>query len=153
MSEKVDRLKDFVEYTTLLDGDEKGEAQVFCGRLFKAFGHAGYKEAGAILEYRVKKKGTHAGTNFADLVWEGRLLLEMKKRDEKLQLYYQQAFDYWVRAVPRRPRFVMLCNFDEFWIYDFDRQIDPPLDLVTDAGLSRPRPGVRQRELPARRLP
>jgi hypothetical protein len=34
--------------------DEKGEAQVFCDRLFQAFGHGGYKAAGATLEYRVK---------------------------------------------------------------------------------------------------
>jgi type II restriction/modification system DNA methylase subunit YeeA len=142
VSEKVVRLKEFVEYTKLLDGDEKGEAQVFCDRLFKAFGHGGYKEAGAILEYRVKKKGTKAGTSFADLVWKGRLLLEMKKRGEKLHLYYQQAFDYWVRAVPRRPRFVMLCNFDEFWIYDFDRQIDTPLDVVRVADLPKRYPAL-----------
>ena len=37
-----------------LKGNEKGEAQVFCDRLFQAFGHGGYKEAGATLEYRVK---------------------------------------------------------------------------------------------------
>jgi len=55
----------------------------------------------------------------------------MKKRGENLYLHYRQAFDYWVNAVPNRPRYVMLCNFDEFWIYDFDKQIDEPVDLVT----------------------
>jgi hypothetical protein len=34
-------------YANLLKGDEKGEAQVFCDRLFQAFGHKGYKQAGA----------------------------------------------------------------------------------------------------------
>ena len=38
---------------------------------------------------------------------------------------------YWQRAVPNRPRYVMLCNFDEFWIYDFDTQIDTPVDQLT----------------------
>ncbi len=47
MSEVVENLWDFVIYAQGLDGDEKGEAQVFCDRLFRAFGYEGYKEAGA----------------------------------------------------------------------------------------------------------
>ncbi len=130
MPEAVERLKEFVAYAGTLRGDEKGEAQVFCDRLFRAFGHGGYREAGATLEHRLKKKDGAKGTGFADLVWPGRVLLEMKKRGEKLQLHLAQAFDYWVRAVPNRPRYVILCNFDEFWVYDFDRQIDQPVDVV-----------------------
>src|ERR1700692_438014 len=129
MSDVADRIKEFVSYAAILKGDEKGEAQVFCDRLFKGFGHAGYKEAGATLEFRVKKEAGK-GTSFADLVWKPRLLLEMKKRDEKLNLHYQQAFDYWLHAVPDRPRYVVLCNFDEFWVYDFDRQLNEPVDKV-----------------------
>ncbi|MBY6058600.1 class I SAM-dependent DNA methyltransferase [Leisingera daeponensis] len=130
MSETVEKIKKFQEYAKKLDGDEKGEAQVFCDRLFQAFGHDGYKEAGATLEYRIKKNSTK-GTSFADLVWKPRLLIEMKKRGEKLGLHYRQAFEYWLNAVPNRPRYVVLCNFDEFWIYDFDRQLDEPIDKVT----------------------
>ena len=76
-------LEQFIEYTKLLKGDEKGEAQVFCDRLFQAFGHAGYKEAGATLEYRIKKNSTK-GTSFADLIWKPRLLIEMKKRGKAI---------------------------------------------------------------------
>lgn len=130
MSETVEKLKKFQAYAQKLDGDEKGEAQVFCDRLFQAFGHDGYKEAGATLEYRIKKKSTK-GTSFADLIWKPRLLIEMKKRGEKLGLHYRQAFEYWLNAVPNRPRYVVLCNFDEFWIYDFDKQLDEPVDRVT----------------------
>jgi hypothetical protein len=43
-------IQQFVEYVRTLKGDEKGEAQVFCDRLFQAFGHAGYKEAGGICQ-------------------------------------------------------------------------------------------------------
>jgi hypothetical protein len=137
MSETAERLKRFVTYAKWLKGDEKGEAQVFCDRLFIAFGHAGYKEAGAVLEHRLKKNDGTRGTSFADLVWPGRMLLEMKKRGEKLQLHLAQAFDYWVRAVPNRPRYVVLSNFDEFWVYDFDRQIDQPVDVVRLVDLPR----------------
>lgn len=124
----AERIQTFVDYTSTLDGDEKGEAQVFLDRLFIGFGHKGYKEAGATLEKRVRtQRGT---TSFSDLIWSPRLLLEMKKRGEKLQRHYQQAFEYWLNAVPNRPRYVVLCNFDEFWIYDFDLQLNDPIDKI-----------------------
>ncbi|SDO24643.1 DNA methyltransferase [Afipia sp. GAS231] len=129
MSKIADDLNQFVAYAKLLKGDEKGEAQVFCDRLFQAFGHKGYKEAGATLEERIKK-ASGKGTSFADLVWKPRVLIEMKKAGEKLHLHYNQAFDYWLNAVPDRPRYVILCNFSEFWIYDFDRQLNDPVDVV-----------------------
>ena len=116
------RLQQFTDYVRSLDGDEKGEAQVFLDRLFQAFGHGGYKEAGATLEDRVRRKGR--ATGFADLVWPGRVLVEMKKRGEQLQKHYDQARDYWFNLYPK-PRYVLLCNFDEFWIYDFDVQAEP----------------------------
>lgn len=141
MSEITNRLQAFVDYIKLLKGDEKGEAQVFCDRLFLAFGHNGYKEAGAELEYRIKKYSTK-GTSFADLVWKPRLLLEMKKRGEKLFLHHKQAFDYWIHAVPDRPRYMALCNFDEIWVYDFEKQIDVPVDTVQTIDLPKRYPAL-----------
>jgi len=124
----VEPIREFIEYARTLKGDEKGEAQVFCDRLFKGFGHGGYKEAGATLEFRVKGAKS---TKFADLLWRPRLLMEMKKRGEKLQKHYTQAFEYWLQLVPQRPKYVILCNFDEFWIYDFDSQLNDPVDMLT----------------------
>ena len=46
MSDVSGDLAAFLDYVQLLKGDEKGEAQVFCDRLFQAFGDKGYKEAG-----------------------------------------------------------------------------------------------------------
>src|SRR3954451_10085505 len=85
-----------------LSGDEKGEAQVFCDRLFQAFGHGGVREAGATLEMRLKKNDAK-GTAFADLMWKPRCLIEMKRAGTDLSRHYRQAFDYWVAAVPDRP--------------------------------------------------
>jgi len=127
------QLDEFVKYANTLDGDEKGEAQVFIDRLFKAFSRRGYKEAGATLEMRVKND--RGGTAFADLVWKPKVLLEMKKRGEDLSRHLQQAFKYWVELVPNRPRHVVLCNFDEFRIYDFDVDIHEPLDTIAIADL------------------
>jgi hypothetical protein len=137
--EDLQKMREFVEYGSLC-ADEKGEAQIFCDRLFQAFGHRGYKEAGATLESRIKRKGSRP--RYADLMWKPRLLLEMKKRGENLYLHYKQAFDYWIEAVPHRPRYVVLCNFDEFWIYDFDKQLDTPVDIVKLQDLTRRYPAL-----------
>ncbi len=135
-TERAKRLADFVKWVSAnILGDEKGEAQVFLDRLFQAFGHAGVKEAGATLEERVKK-ADGKGTSFADLVWKPVVLVEMKKRGEDLTRHYRQAFDYWTRLVPGRPRYVILCNFDEFWVYDFDTQMDAPVDRIRLCDLS-----------------
>lgn len=54
MSGIVDRLNEFVAWVGTLKGDEKGEAQVSCDRLFRAFGHGGFREANATLEDRIR---------------------------------------------------------------------------------------------------
>jgi len=127
---KTTRLIDFVAWVaTHIKGDEKGEAQVYLDRLFKGFGHEGFKEAGATCEERVKKTDT-GGTSFSDLVWKPRVVIEMKKRGVDLSKHYSQAFNYWTYLVPNRPRYAVLCNFDEIWVYDFDTQMDTPVDKV-----------------------
>lgn len=132
MSTSTEKLHTFITYCQQhIKGDEKGEAQVFLDRFFRAFGHEGALEAGASYEERVKKGSKTGKTGFADLVWKPRVLIEMKKRGEKLQKHYSQAFDYWTRLVPDRPRYVILCNFDEFWIFDFDIQLDTPIDIIS----------------------
>lgn len=124
-------LQDFIQYCKKhIKGDEKGEAQVFLDRFFMALGYAeGVKGAGATLEDRIKSKDKRS-TRFADLVWKPRVLIEMKKRGEKLAVHYQQAFQYWVDLVPDRPQYVILCNFDEFWIYDFNVKVYDPVDKI-----------------------
>ncbi|MGD0680026.1 MAG: DNA methyltransferase [Polyangiaceae bacterium] len=127
MSENLERLRAFVAYGEKC-ASEKSDAQVFLERLFIAFGHKGFKDAGATLEFDVR--GSDGRVKWADLIWKPRVLIEMKKRGEKLQRHYQQAFDYWLEAVPNRPRYVVLCNFAEFWIYDFGLQLREPVDRV-----------------------
>ncbi|NBB81019.1 MAG: N-6 DNA methylase [Verrucomicrobia bacterium] len=122
-------LREFVDYASRLEGYEKGEAQIFCERLFQAFGHPGLKEIGAHLEFKIPKR-RERGTKFADLLWRPRVLIEMKSRGERLEKHFRQAFDYWIELVPDRPKYVVLCNFDEFWIYDFNVQLDSPVDRV-----------------------
>jgi len=130
-------LKEFVSFHSTLKGDEKSESQIFLDRFFQAFHHKGAIEAGAEYEQRVKKGSAKGKTGFADLVWKrpeskgmGGVLIEMKKRGVDLNKHYSQAFQYWTYLVPDRPRYVILCNFDEFWIYDFNLQVDTPVDII-----------------------
>ena len=119
-----------------LTGDEKGEAQLCPERLFQAFGHAGLKEAGATLEFRlIRAAEAGGGTAFAELVWKPVVLVEMKKRGTDLRKHYRQAFDYWTRITGARPRYVVLCNLDEFWVYDFDSDLDAPKEKLVLADL------------------
>src|SRR6266513_2457116 len=144
--ERKNALTKFVRFAQTLRGYEKSEAQTFLDHFFRALGHAGVIEAGATFEFRVAKKpgspqlklitGNGAasrpkgGKKFADLLWPDRVLIEMKSRGAKLEKYYDQAFDYWSHIVPKRPPYVILCNFDEFWIYDFNIQLFDPVDYV-----------------------
>ncbi len=70
------------------------------------------------------------GKKFADLLWSERVLIEIKSRGQNLEKHYDQAFDYWTHIVPHRPPYVILCNFDEFWIYDFRTQLFDPVERV-----------------------
>lgn len=131
------RLDDFVRYRKQhLLGDEKGEAAIFLENLFRALGHEGIRQAGATLEQRIKKRD-NGGTAYADLEWRPRVLIEMKKAGRDLAHDYRQAFDYWIDLVPDRPAYVILCNFDEFWIYDLNLQLEQPVDRLLLEDLPR----------------
>lgn len=124
-------LQQFVSFCRQhITGKERGEAQLFLKRFFRAFGHEGILEAGAEWEFVVKKGSSKGKMDFADLVWKPRVLIEMKRKGEDLSKHYRQAFNYWTRIVPNRPRYVMLCNFEEFWLYDFNSQVDEPVDVI-----------------------
>ncbi len=125
-------LTQFVEWAGAhITGDEKSQAQIFLDRLFIALGHKGCLDVGGTPEFRIRKpKDSGGGVAFADYVWKPHVLIEMKKRGTDLAKHYRQAFDYWVDLVPGRPRYVVLCNFDEFWVYDFETQMDVPVDTL-----------------------
>jgi hypothetical protein len=127
-----EKLTEFVAWAKAnVTGDEKGEAQIFLDRLFRGLGQPGCLDVSGTPEYRIRKASADGGgTAFADYVWKPIVLIEMKKRGTDLGRHYRQAFDYWTRLVPGRPRYVVLCNFDEFRIYDFETQMDSPVDTI-----------------------
>ncbi len=113
-----------------IKGDEKGEAQIFLDHLMRAFGHEGAIEAGGRYETRVRRRRNGKTTvSFADYVLPKRALIEMKKCGENLKKHYGQLEEYW-KSLPDRPRYALLCNFDEIWIFDFQIQFYDPVDTV-----------------------
>ena len=126
-----EQLEAFVDWwRQYCTGDEKGEAQIFLDRLFLAFGYKGALEAGGRYEKRVRThRSGRAAVAFADYVLPGRVLIEMKKRGEHLGNHYDQLEEYW-KSLETKPRYSLLCNFDEFWIYEFPTQFYDPVDCV-----------------------
>ena len=119
------KLEEFLAYfQKYITGNEEGEGQIFFEHLLQAFGNAGVKQVGATCEELIRKSKGKRG--FADFIWEPRVIIELKKRGEKLQKYYDQAFDYWTHRLPRL-KYTVLCNFDEFWIYDLNTQLYDPV--------------------------
>lgn len=131
-------IEEFVSFvnTSLSGGDEKGQAQIFCDRLFRAYGLKGIFEASGELEARIKESTTDK-TKYIDCLWcpQGKdgVLIEMKRKDIKnLESHFPQARDYWINIVPqkdlgpgcRKPRYIVLCNFEKFIIYDEFIKVD-----------------------------
>ena len=119
-----------------------GEVPILSGKV---------QEAGATLEFRIAKKPgssqlelirenpplkTKGGKKFADLLWPERVLIEMKSRGENLEKHYDQAFEYWTHIVPHRPPFVILCNFDEFCVYDFNTHLSDPVERLSGSDIA-----------------
>jgi type II restriction/modification system DNA methylase subunit YeeA len=146
MSATRESLVNFVSYCQQhIKGDEKSESQLFLIEFFRAFGHnhTDFKKIGVEFESRLKKGSATGKTGFADLVWRSYkglrdtilapgVVIEMKSRGVDLSKpkHYQQLERYWVHIVPNRPQYAILCNFDEFWIFDFENQVDDPLEVV-----------------------
>ncbi len=131
MTATPESLQKFVKFCEdRITGRERSEAQTFLDRFFRAFGHEGAMEAGAHYEEAIASGSKRGNTGFADLVWKPKVLIEMKSRGVNLKEQFAQAREYWFNLVPDRPRYVILCNFDEFWIYDFEQQVNEPMDRV-----------------------
>jgi len=111
------RLVDFARRWSLYDGSERAEAQTFLNELFACYG-TDRQAAGARFEDPQKGK-------FLDLVWSPRCLIEMKRPSEakRLEAHRDQAFSYWRNASDaahnvRAPRFVVLCAFRRFEVWE-----------------------------------
>jgi len=116
-------------------GNEDAEAKPFLIAFFEIFGITDKRIAS--FEHAVKKYGGGAG--FVDLFWPGILLVEMKSRGKNLDRAYTQAMDYFPGIAERDlPRFVLVCDFARFRLFDLTE------DVVHEFTLAELHKNVRQ---------
>jgi hypothetical protein len=103
---------------------EKGEAQSFYNAFFEVFGVQRRKVA--TFEEPVKRPGSRA-PSFIDLFWKGMLLVEQKSAGRDLTKAKEQAFDYFPGIKDSElPRYVLVCDFQTFELYDLE-DLDHPV--------------------------
>ena len=122
-------LHEFARWVAGCSGNEKQEARTFIEKLLKSWGWDDSTEAQVHFEARVTKGGAGGGIGYADALIVGKVLIEMKSRGEYLGDHSSQLQRYWFNLTPK-PKYAVLCNFDEFWIYDFNQLVDEPVDAL-----------------------
>jgi SAM-dependent methyltransferase len=124
-------LQEFVAWVgEHINGYEKGEAPIFLDRFFQCFGYEGVIEAGGQFEVAIANASLLENTGRIDCLFKDVALFEMKSLHQNLNKHYRQLRDYWREATPK-PRYAILCNFQEFWIYDFNKQMGEPVQKLT----------------------
>lgn len=97
-------------------GSEKSEAQTFLNELFDCYG-SNRQTAGA------KFEDFKSSAGFMDLHWPGTLIVEMKKPGISVESARDQIHRYWLESsddtasIPAA-RFVVICNFHQFEIWE-----------------------------------
>lgn len=111
------------------DKYERGEAQTFYNEFFEIFGVT--RRRVATFEERVKLLGDKRGR--IDLFWKGVLLVEAKSEGENLVKAKKQALDYFPGLKERElPRWVLVCDFQNFELYDLDGEQMPVIFKLAD---------------------
>lgn len=96
--------------------NEHAEAKSFWDDFFKVFGIS--RRRIASFEQGVKIEGN---TKFIDLLWKGTLLIEHKSKGKNLDTAREQAMNYFNGlSEDELPRYVLVCDFEQFKLYDLD---------------------------------
>lgn len=94
---------------------EKGDTQTFYNEFFNIFGVK--RQSVAIYEKQVEK--LTGNTGFIDLFWKQVLLVEQKSAGRSLDAAKVQAADYFLAlSEHERPRYLLVCDFQTFDLYD-----------------------------------
>lgn len=131
-------LQAFADWVKTIRGDEASEAQTYVNRLLQAWGWEDAVEAKTTFEHRIPKGSQAGGMGKADALIEGTrasVLVEMKGRGKPLGPHFQQLQKYWMYLAPK-PKYCVLCNFDEIWVYDINVLVDEPLVRLQVADLA-----------------
>ncbi|MDR2962699.1 MAG: hypothetical protein LBU90_03530 [Bacteroidales bacterium] len=110
---------------------EEADAKPFLDAFFDVFGISRRKVG--TFEHRVKKLSDADG--YIDLLWKGTILVEMKSRGRNLDRAFEQAIEYTHGLKPHElPRFILVCDFEIFRLYDLEARDFNPLSEETARG-------------------
>lgn len=100
---------------------EDAEAKSFWDGFFNVFGIP--RRRVAMFEKQVEKLDHRQG--YIDLLWKGKLLVEHKSKGKNLERAYKQARDYFPGLKDEElPRYILVCDFRDFRLYDLDEDKD-----------------------------
>ena len=106
------------------EGYERGQSQNFWTQIFNAYGISGQTQLKAF-EHRLKDG---KGQKYVDVFIPKLIMIEQKSRGVDLNKAYTQVSGYYDKLnANEKPRYIVLSNFDELWLYD----IANPLDIKT----------------------
>lgn len=106
------------------EGYERGQSQNFWTQVFNAYGVSGQTQLKAF-EHRLKDG---KGQKYVDAFIPKLVMIEQKSRGVDLNKAYTQVSGYYDKLnANEKPRYIVLSNFDELWLYD----IANPLEIKT----------------------
>ena len=99
--------------------NERAEAQSFLNDFLTVFGVNRRKVA--FFENPIEKADGHKG--FIDMLWKGKILVEMKSKGKNLYDAYNQACDYILKLKDyETPEYIMICDFENIHLYNLDNK-------------------------------
>jgi hypothetical protein len=110
---------------------EDAEAKTFLDQFFNIFGIT--RKRIASFEHPVKKLDGKSG--YIDLLWKGKLIVEMKSRGGNTESVFKRAFKQATDYFPglkesELPRYILVCNFERFHLTDLETDEDHEFALA-----------------------
>src|SRR5699024_9826614 len=103
------------------EGYERGQSQNFWTQIFNAYGVSGQVQLKAF-EHRLKDDKSQ---KYVDAFIPKLVMIEQKSRGLDLNKAYNQVSKYYERlSAADKPRYIVLSNFDELWIFDIENPLN-----------------------------
>ena len=103
------------------EGYERGQSQNFWTQIFNAYGVSGQVQLKAF-EHRLKDDKSQ---KYVDAFIPKLVMIEQKSRGLDLNKAYNQVSKYYERlSAADKPRYIVLSNFDELWLYDIENPLN-----------------------------
>lgn len=98
-------------------GNERAEAQVFLYELLRDVYGVDPRRVGT---FEKKVHPTSDTNGYIDMLWPGRILIEMKSRGKSLDKAHEQArkYAFSIKSDEDLPEYIMVCDFDNIRLYN-----------------------------------